>query len=184
VNVNGVTATGYANSLTNVVSLWLRNQTNDHGLGVCSEGATACSTGGGDVNELSNQLNAEAIVLERPDGFSWVELWVSSMDSGGTGGSEEGILYWGDALGVWNGSFGFAYPGINIEGDILALAAAAGFDENAKFVMFVNNSASGTNNDFLVWKGVLEGPQKLPEPGTLLLVGVGLAALGLRRRTT
>ncbi|MCU0868148.1 MAG: hypothetical protein MUF30_00895, partial [Burkholderiales bacterium] len=51
----GVTADGFiyggGTSFKSVI-LWLRNQTNDHGLGVCSEGADACKTGGGDVNEL------------------------------------------------------------------------------------------------------------------------------------
>lgn len=71
--------------------LYLRNQTDDHGLGVCSEdGATACgpASGYGDVNGLGNFGNTEVIRLTLPTGKMWKSLWVSSLDSGGAGRSE------------------------------------------------------------------------------------------------
>ena len=195
VTVNGVTASGHLHSgftLTTPALLWLRNQPSDHGLGVCSElsatGATTpCSTGGGDVNELSNQANPEAIRLERPVGTTWTSLWVSSLDEGGTGGSEEGMLLWSNTadFSVVLGSFVFKYPDFGagvVEGDLLTLGAAAGFDETAMYLLFINNPNSGTNNDYLVWKGAYEGPQRIGEPGTLLLLGAALGVLGLRRR--
>ena len=62
------------------------------------------ATGSGDDNELSQLENSEAILLSLTPGYSWSELWVSSLDSGGadldgTGGpntsAEAGRLYWG-----------------------------------------------------------------------------------------
>ena len=98
--VGGVTARAFQGDLNTGSKLWLRNEPNDHGLGVCSEG-DACGTGGGDVNELDNSGTLEFIVLERPDGTHWTQLWVSSLDSGGTGGSKEGRLVWATALQNW-----------------------------------------------------------------------------------
>lgn len=66
-------------------TLWLRNESNDHGLGVCSEGASNCSSKGGDVNEISSLTNLEVLRLTRPDNHVWTSLWVSSLDGGGAG---------------------------------------------------------------------------------------------------
>ena len=86
----GVTATGYAKSTTTpfpyvLADLWLRNNPGDTGLGVCSEGSSACASGGGDVNELSNEGQPELIELTLPSSSAWTSLWVSSLDSGGSG---------------------------------------------------------------------------------------------------
>lgn len=180
VNVNGIVATGYSNSLTNPADLWKRNNVNDHGLGVCSEGHNACVSGGGDVNELSNQMNNEAIVLDNTNGGMWTSLWVSSLDSGGSHNNESGLLYWGNTLGSWDGSFSFSYADLNpaVEGDILALAPS-NFGFSAKYLMFTNNSENGSNNDYVVWKGAVE---TVPEPAPLALLGLGLLSVLFFRR--
>ena len=166
-----------------------RNEPGDHGLGVCAEGLANCSIGGtgdGDDNELSQLTVQEAIRLTATYGYSWTELWVSSLDSGGTGGSEEGRLYWGndgDILALLAGpSFVFKYPDFGagiVEGDILGLAAAAGFDPGARYVLFVPYGALGDNNDYLVYgaSGVA-----VPEPATLALLGLGFAGFSAVRR--
>ncbi len=182
--------------------LWLRTSIpHDAGLGVCtlSERLSTpdCTSGGGDVNEISNQLYPstglfDSIQLEKAGG-NWTSLVVSSLDSGGTNNAESGLLIWTDqenAAGqpVYSPSnvFGFSYndfkPSDN--GDLMSLDAlsTAGFDGSAKYVLLAanplncvpdNNVPVSCNNDFLVWKASVA----VPEPSTLALLGLGLAAL-------
>ena len=168
--------------------LTARDDDDDHGLGVCSEGTTSCNEGGGDYNELSQLLNNEAILLEKPTGFSWDGLWVSSLDENGTGNAEAGTLHWGysnevDAL-LGAPSFNFAYGvfGTNVEGE---LTLPGTFDINAPYLLFVPNGVKGENNDYLVWGAdLISAPTDVPvpEPASLVLLGSGLIALALKRR--
>jgi hypothetical protein len=183
VNSNGVIATGYVGSLSTTAPLWVRNVDSDHGLGVCSEGEKACIEQGGQANELDNMDTGEGIVLENTTGLDWASLWVSSLDGndGATEG-EHGRIYWANTIGGLpaGGYFNFGYGdfGTNHEGDILTLAAAAGFDRTARYVLFVPDAVHGNDNDYLVWRGSVG----VPEPSTLAVFGLGLLGLGLARR--
>jgi hypothetical protein len=179
------------------ISLWLRNEPNDHGLGVCSE--SNCATGGGDVNEISGLTHLDILRLTRPAAERWTSLWVSSLDGGGTNGTERGTLFWSDTptpsnlLGL-STSFQFAYPGFGhqvVEGDLFALMDASTRDNiaNAQYLFF-KAGAPGTlagqsnNNDYLVWKGTTRDPRRqVPEPSVLALAGIAaVAALRSRRK--
>ncbi|MEP6593240.1 MAG: PEP-CTERM sorting domain-containing protein [Acidobacteriota bacterium] len=180
-------------------TLIARNETDDHGLGVCSEGLANCnigSTGGGDRNELSQLTTEEAILLSLEPGWNWSELWVSSLDSGdgaagavGQDGNEAGRVFWGNSSTITallgGPSFGFQHSDFGglEEGNILALSAAGAFDMTSRYVLFRPDGVLGANNDYLVY-GAAVTP--VPEPGTLTLVALGLAAAwrGARRRPT
>ena len=187
VTVNGVVARAFDNNNTGDPDLlWFRNQTNDHGIGVCDSSKTADNCGTGDGNELDNTDSLEIITLENTNGGDWVELWVSSLDSGGTNSMETGTLLWNDigtSFPLAN-SFTFHYGdfGTAVEGDLLSLAAASGFDPTARFLAFIaGTSASGRgNNDYLIWKGRIDTP--VPEPTTLGLLGIGMLAFGFAGR--
>lgn len=182
----GITAYGYV-LYGGLANLWVRNIPNDHGLGVCSEGETACENGGGDVNELDSVNSAEGIVLVNGNaGTSWQTLWVSSLDSNdGAAVGEHGRVYWGYSIDDLNAailggtnffSFGYGDFGTSVEGDILSLAAASGFDRYATYLAFVTDTTYGLNNDYLVWRGTV------PEPSTLGIFGLSLLGIGIARR--
>lgn len=188
----GVTASAFVynggTSYTDVI-LWLRNQTNDHGLGVCSEGNSTCKSGGGDVNELSNQLKDEVIRLTAGTLNLWTDVWVSSLDTGGSNDLEQGIVYWSNsATPDLSALTGIEIDknditGGGVEGSIWKHLVANGFDASADYIFFradpLNTEGGKANNDYLVW-GV--GTQPVPEPGTYALMGVGLALAGFAFR--
>jgi hypothetical protein len=183
--VNGVVARAFDNNTFSSPDLfWFRNVNNDHGLGICDAASESCSAG--DDNELDNIDSLEIITLDNTNGGEWVELWVSSLDSGGTGGMETGTLLWSHTAQSFSltDSFVFMYGdfGTDVEGDILSLAAASGFDATAPYLLFIagTNGSTGGNNDYLVWKGRIDTP--VPEPTTLGLLGLGMLAFGFAGR--
>jgi hypothetical protein len=169
--------------------LMVRNTVGDRGFGVCSAselGNSACNPpgtytgGGGEINELGNRQGAvELIRLKIDDGWDWKTVYVSSLDS-----SEKGELRWSNSDVLTQTSVStaalvvpaFMAGGASVEFAFPVTGAAAG----AKYLYFIPGPA-GTDNDYLVWKADVE---RVPEPGTLLLLGSalgGIVAANLRR---
>ena len=180
--VNGVTITAFSSAFTTQAPIYVRNVTNDHGAGICSE--PSCNSG--DTNEISQLTNQEVLRLERPANTVWSSLWVSSLDSnGGVGAGEKGIMWWSNsATAAPSGIIAFQYGdfGTKVEGDLLSLASFAGFDRGAQYLFFRGASdtpGAAADNDFLVWKGSVN---TIPTPAALGLLGAGLLGIGLARR--
>lgn len=130
--------------------LWVRNEPHDHGVGVCSSGENCGpldGTGSGDWNELSNEANFEVIRLHRTV-ENWSQLWVSSLDAGGSGDSEMGTFFFSNdsALNLDTAvGTSFSYTGGSEEKMIWS------GNNGSDYVYFIAGpNPAGTNNDYLV----------------------------------
>jgi len=191
-------------------SLYRRRETNDNGLGVCSpgdrtaNGGTDCPgpSGGGDWNELDNNGEAELILLELGDGYEWVSVGFSSLDMNGGSDPERGRLWFADSSDpsslLGNPFFDFGASGTDVEPNFTDFPVGT----RTSFLFFepfdwgvvapiappalgAGGSVSTTttnDNDFLVRSAVITQQTAVPEPSSVLALGVGLAALGLRAR--
>jgi len=172
-------------------NLFVRDESpGDLGLGVCSEGAS-CGTGSGDgdFNEISNQNVQELIRLTLPGATFWESLSLSSLDTNNGTGAERGQLFGGSspdpASAVWLMNFtGTGDGALSNQGPINLLP----FQYTYLFVTaWDHTGGNATNNDFLLKEVVFSdvgkgGDNPVPEPATLTLLGLGLAAGAVRRR--
>ncbi len=113
------------------------------GSGCARSLETTVQSGGGDVNELSNQKAFEAIRLTLKPGDIWTELWVSSLDSGGSNSNESGILYWSNSPTSFTNSFNFSFNNFPADSETTALLSLApsSFNPAAKYLLFINNAS-------------------------------------------
>lgn len=184
---------------SNPIALAGQGDVDDRGLRVCS--GPACESDPR-YNELSPLYEQEAILLSLDTGWNWTELWVSSLEGDGTGGTTSGRIYWGDTadiptllLGGATRSFSFKFSDLTdgkAQGDLLSIDALKSiFDTKARHVLFVpdgklSNTAQAASEavSYRVSGGGAKssggGKSTIPEPATVLLVGVGLAGAGLR----
>jgi len=189
VSIAGFTYGGGTTFSTGSGYLWLRNDPEDLGLGYCSEGSncgTTSTLGNGDWNELSNNYKDEIIRLTLPTGKVWTDIFVSSLDAGGSGNNETGTLYWSDVanpnLNTLTTKAIFSHNQIDppggaevVEGSIWS--QLSGIDVDAKYLFFrAGPNPLGTNNDYLVWGVSLANP--IPEPQTYAMLLAGLLVLG------
>ena len=185
--VGGITvdAFTYSGGAYTASQLWLRNDgpsSGEFGFGVCSEGTKLCGppsgTGNGDYNELSNEINSEVIRLTLPTKMKWSNLFVSSLDTGGSHNNESGILYWSNSPIPLLSTLGFAdfsHTTLNANyGSIWSLLPAS-FNPNDKYLFFTPDASNGTNNDYLVWGA---GVSPVPEPSTYAMMLAGLGLIG------
>jgi PEP-CTERM motif len=169
-------------------NLYVRNQTNDHGFGVCSpadDPPCPGPNGGGDFNELDNEGANELLRLTLPAGYEWVSVQLSSLDNNGGSSFEYGELWAdldGDPTSLDTVLLQFLGNG-PVEPTFLVPASAA----TSPYLFFrpYDWSPGGlnTNNDFLVYAvTIIEPPRDTPEPATLSLLAIGVLALGALRR--
>lgn len=198
VDGSGLTVQGFYYDLDNEAwssagaNLYVRDETNDHGLGVCSP-ADRVSTGnlcpgpsgGGDWNELDDEDTNELIRLALPAGYEWVSVQLSSLDANNGSGFEYGQL-WADLDGdpssldtvLWQfRGDGPVEPSFFIPGS----AATAPYLFFEPFDWSIGGLS--TNNDFLVYQATIDRPDRdVVEPGAIGILAIGLLALGRIRR--
>jgi hypothetical protein len=172
-----------------------------------TSGNCSVSSGGGDWNELDNSGQAELMRLALGSDYQWITVGLSSLDTNDGGGPERGVL-WADndddpnnGLGTIIWSFqGDTSPNPDFEPDFDIPALYANsylffqpIDWATPTLNTVQTFGSyhhkknpppppqpSTNNDFLVRAAVVDQPNRVPEPSSMVLLLAGLAALGVR----
>jgi len=179
--LNGNTYTNQVDSKKRPVTLFVRNEDDDLGFGVCApedQSRSACAKpgkfkgGGGNTNELDNNGTKELLRLTLAPGWTWDSVSLSTMRK-----AETGQLWFTDTPGLSKnlGSFASLYssfPGTSSRFRDIDLAGAA----DATYLYFIPGTAS--NSGYMIW--TVEVSQ-VPEPATVALLAMGLGMLGVTR---
>jgi PEP-CTERM motif len=186
-------------------NLYRRHEPNANGLGVCSPSDEASSggecpgpQGGDDFNELDDSGQAELILLELvADGYEFASVGLSSLHADGGSSPESGRLWFASSADPL-ARFGSFLDFVGSEANAEPVFPQSEFPVVSRFLFFEPmdvgdigetpgappglNAASTTvdiDNDFLVRSAVITQQASVPEPSSLLALGVGLAVLGL-----
>jgi len=194
----GVTASGLwkDGAIWKPANLYVRNQTNDHGFGVCSpadDPPCPGPDGGGDWNELDNAGAPELIrlALDLDEGFQWISVQLSSLDDNDDGEPDlEFGRLWADLDGNPD-SFDFPIdpnPLWKFQGHETNVEPSFDIPDGAASAPFLffepidwRTNGDNTNNDFLVYQVTIE-QTRVAEPTAIGLLGIGLLALRRTRR--
>ena len=153
----------------------------EFGLGVCADPSNCPATGHGSINEIDNNGSTFDVIRLDFGSVVWLNsVTLSSLDSG----AKDGFAIFG---------------GITPQLDLSVLTPLTqGTNQSAGSVtptialnqtlryLFVVPQARGVNDsgsDFLLWKVDVAGAAT-PEPLTIVLVGLGLVAIGLVGRNS
>jgi hypothetical protein len=183
----------------------------DHGIGVCNPDemkSGVCPTDG-NLNEISNEVRPEILQISRGTAFdNWRGVGLSSLDTNSDDPNaisfEHGRLFASNlnASGFGNADLskvagvdllcGFSISGLFQSSSGPCVGANLGPELDINFVTpntstylylqafdFENND--NFNNDYLL-RSLYGDPPPIPEPGTLMLVTIGLAVASLRLR--
>lgn len=180
--LSGKSYTNQADSKHRPVTLFVRNEDDDKGFGVCApedQSKSACAKpgkyhgGGGDTNELDNEGTKELLRLKLAPGWSWDKVLLSTISK-----DEKGELWFTDTPGLDKnlGSFASllkAYKGTSSH--FLEIGLSQGPAADATYLYFI---PTGNDTGHMIWQ---VGVTQVPEPATVGLLAVGLGMLGAVR---
>ena len=180
--LSGNTYTNQADSKKRPVTLFVRNESDDLGFGVCApedQSKSQCvppskfKGGGGNTNEIDNNGTKELLRLKLAPGWTWDSVSLSTMRK-----AETGELWFTDTPGLSKdlGSFASLYSSFNGTSSHFRDIDITGPAADATYLYFIPGSAR--NSGYMVW--TVEVTQ-VPEPATVALVAVGLGMLGVMR---
>jgi hypothetical protein len=180
--LSGNAYTNQADSKHRPVTLFVRNESDDLGFGVCApedQSKKQCvppskfTGGGGNTNEVDNNGTLELLRLKLASGWTWDSVSLSTMRR-----AETGELWITDTPGLSKdlGSFASLYASFNGTRSHFRDIDLTGAAADATYLYFIPGAA--TNSGYMIW--TVEVTQ-VPEPATVALFAMGLGMLGVAR---
>lgn len=180
--LNGNAYTNQNDSKNRPVTLFVRNEDDDLGFGVCApedQSKWQCAPpskfkgGGGNTNEIDNNGTLELLRLKLAPGWTWESVSLSTMRK-----AETGQLWFSDTPGLNKdlSSFASLYSSFNGTSSHFRDIDLIGPVADATYLYFIPGTAR--NSGYMIW--TVEVTQ-VPEPATVALFAMGLGMLGVMR---